>query len=170
MTDYPPFKRHSLLRDVPTVATNSADSEDQYPPKAFEMEYLGHFHSPEIRMSTLAEVEKEHILQVLKAVDGNKSQASRVLGVSIKTLYNKLHEYGQMPAKTYDYSKIEEKVLAEEYKSHFKCIKSYHSGYGEDFKAGSYYEIVDFKQGYVSVKLTRRSKPRWLSASRFEGV
>jgi ActR/RegA family two-component response regulator len=38
----------------------------------------------------LADVEREHILRTLSAVDGNKSAAARVLGLNRKTLYRKL--------------------------------------------------------------------------------
>lgn len=42
---------------------------------------------------TLAEVEKRHILRVLAAHRGNKTQASKSLGIDTKTLYNKLKAY-----------------------------------------------------------------------------
>ncbi len=41
----------------------------------------------------LAEVEKAHILQVVANHDGNKSAASRVLGVARKTLDRKFKEW-----------------------------------------------------------------------------
>jgi two-component system response regulator FlrC len=42
---------------------------------------------------TLAEMEKKLILQTLKLTASNKSQAARILGISIRTLRNKLNEY-----------------------------------------------------------------------------
>jgi len=39
---------------------------------------------------TLAEVELEHIRNVLASVDGNKTQAARILGIDRKTLRSKL--------------------------------------------------------------------------------
>ena len=39
---------------------------------------------------TLAEVEKHHLLRVLDAANGNKSEAARRLGVSRKTMERKL--------------------------------------------------------------------------------
>jgi DNA-binding NtrC family response regulator len=39
---------------------------------------------------SIAEVEREHILRVLRATDGNKAAAARMLGVDRKTLYRKL--------------------------------------------------------------------------------
>ena len=50
-------------------------------------------------VQTLAEVEKQHILSVLDTMGGNKSKAATALGVSIKTLYNKLHQYGLMVSR-----------------------------------------------------------------------
>ncbi|MGB8167175.1 MAG: sigma-54 dependent transcriptional regulator [Chthoniobacteraceae bacterium] len=41
----------------------------------------------------LDEVEKEHILRVLEAMKGNRTQAANVLQISIRTLRNKLNEY-----------------------------------------------------------------------------
>lgn len=49
----------------------------------------------EIPLGTpLAEVEKELVLKTLKFVSGNKTQAAKILGVSLKTFYNKLERYG----------------------------------------------------------------------------
>ena len=43
---------------------------------------------------TLDEVEKNHILRTLAYHHGNKTKAAQGLGITIKTLYNKLHRYG----------------------------------------------------------------------------
>ncbi|MGI5865804.1 MAG: sigma-54 interaction domain-containing protein [Myxococcales bacterium] len=43
----------------------------------------------------LAEVEREHILQVLDRVGGNRSLASRLLGIGRNTLARKLRSYGR---------------------------------------------------------------------------
>jgi len=42
----------------------------------------------------LEEVEKNHILRTLAYNHGNKTKSAQSLGVTIKTLYNKLHRYG----------------------------------------------------------------------------
>ena len=39
------------------------------------------------------EVEKKLLLATLEHTDGNKRQAARILGISLKTLYNRLHAY-----------------------------------------------------------------------------
>ncbi len=40
-------------------------------------------------------VEKQHILRVLRAVKGHRTQAARILGLDRKTLYRKLESWGQ---------------------------------------------------------------------------
>lgn len=42
----------------------------------------------------IRELEKNIILKTLKEVNGNKTQAAKILGVSVRTIRNKLHEYG----------------------------------------------------------------------------
>ena len=44
---------------------------------------------------TLASIEHDHIVKVLEHFDGNKTKATKALGITIKTLYNKLHAYGE---------------------------------------------------------------------------
>lgn len=43
----------------------------------------------------LYELEKRYIIKALSYFDGNKTRAANALGITIKTLYNKLHEYGE---------------------------------------------------------------------------
>jgi DNA-binding NtrC family response regulator len=42
---------------------------------------------------TVAEMEKTLILETLRSTDNNRTEAARLLGISIRTLRNKLHEY-----------------------------------------------------------------------------
>jgi DNA-binding NtrC family response regulator len=44
--------------------------------------------------TSLAESERNIIFATLDRCGGNKTRAAEVLGVSLKTLYNRLHEYG----------------------------------------------------------------------------
>jgi len=43
--------------------------------------------------SSLEEVEKELFNRTIAFTGGNKTRAAEILGVSLKTLYNKLHSY-----------------------------------------------------------------------------
>jgi DNA-binding NtrC family response regulator len=45
------------------------------------------------KISSLAEIEKNHILTTLRLCKGNRTHAANLLNVSIRTLRNKLHEY-----------------------------------------------------------------------------
>jgi two-component system response regulator HydG len=47
----------------------------------------------------LEEVEKNHILRALTYNHGNKTKTAQSLGITIKTLYNKLHRYGVIQAE-----------------------------------------------------------------------
>lgn len=51
---------------------------------------------PEGPSGKLQDVERELILRTLKDMQGNKSKAAKILGVSVRTIRNKLHEYGKI--------------------------------------------------------------------------
>jgi DNA-binding NtrC family response regulator len=46
------------------------------------------------RQSTLRDLEREYIHEILRQVGGNKSRAAEILGLDRKTLYRKLDDYG----------------------------------------------------------------------------
>ena len=43
---------------------------------------------------TMADLERGAILQTLQSADGNRTKASAILGISLRTLQRKLKEYG----------------------------------------------------------------------------
>jgi len=47
----------------------------------------------DIGTQTLREVERQMIMQALQANDNNRTHAAEILGISVRTLRNKLHEY-----------------------------------------------------------------------------
>jgi DNA-binding NtrC family response regulator len=49
---------------------------------------------PRVSGRKLEDVEREHILRVLKEVEGQKGKAAEILGIDPKTLYRKLLSYG----------------------------------------------------------------------------
>ena len=59
---------------------------------------------------SVADVERELILETLKACGGNRTHAANILGISIRTLRNKLNEYADggipiTPAGAGDYQR-----------------------------------------------------------------
>ncbi|MCX7916285.1 MAG: helix-turn-helix domain-containing protein, partial [Verrucomicrobiae bacterium] len=46
------------------------------------------------RFPTLNELERDHILAALRRCNDNRTHAARILGISVRTLRNKLKEYG----------------------------------------------------------------------------
>jgi hypothetical protein len=57
---------------------------------------------------TLAEVEKAVIAKALQFYGGNKTTTASALGISTKTIYNKLHSYGMMTKEESDKYRAEE--------------------------------------------------------------
>jgi len=55
---------------------------------------IGLIRSASERQLSLAELEREYTLEVLRSAGGNKSRAAEVLGVPRRTLYRRLLEYG----------------------------------------------------------------------------
>jgi DNA-binding NtrC family response regulator len=43
---------------------------------------------------TLEQMERDHIARALRASDGHRGQAARMLGISERNLYRKLREHG----------------------------------------------------------------------------
>ena len=50
-----------------------------------------------LSMRPIAEVERELILNTLQDLEGNRDRAAKALGISARTLYRKIKEYGLAP-------------------------------------------------------------------------
>jgi DNA-binding NtrC family response regulator len=73
---------------------NEMENETKLPQGCHQM--LGSLVDHKMPPYDLEGVVKKHILDVLQAFQGNKSAAAKALGISNKTMYNKLHMYGLM--------------------------------------------------------------------------
>lgn len=69
-----------MVSDLPEHIQNPEEMKDPNP------------YDPKV---TIGELERKYILKALVHFEGNKTQAANALGITIKTLYNKLHEYGE---------------------------------------------------------------------------
>lgn len=58
--------------------------------------------SAPIAIRALAEIEREMIEGALSQFGGNKTHAAKALGISVRTIRNKLHSYAQSALKTAD--------------------------------------------------------------------
>ncbi|MBW1802516.1 MAG: sigma-54-dependent Fis family transcriptional regulator [Deltaproteobacteria bacterium] len=81
------MERATLLVDPETI--DAKDLEAISIPEGHE-DFQGMDH---IGFSTLKEMEKKMIFQALDNNEGNRTHAAKVLGISVRTLRNKLHEY-----------------------------------------------------------------------------
>lgn len=50
---------------------------------------------PSMLLELLADVERQLIMATLERLNGDKKQAAEMLGISVKTLYNRLNSYGE---------------------------------------------------------------------------
>ena len=86
---------HQIERAVALTSSSVLTADDfNFTQTAVSEMRLNHASGGEQR--SLEEMEKAHILSVLKQVDYNKSKASEVLGIDRATLYRKAQKYGIM--------------------------------------------------------------------------
>jgi DNA-binding NtrC family response regulator len=83
-----------------SVVFNSADFALAVPASALRPNQI----VPLLIGSTVGEIERELVLQTLARCEGNRTRAARVLGMSIRTLRNKIRLYSadgiEVPAHT----------------------------------------------------------------------
>ena len=75
-----------------TSATNNADAS-AVPSIVIDKAQIVWRSMNRQEVPTLATVEKEHILQTLKIARGNRTHAAQILGISLRTLRNKIRQY-----------------------------------------------------------------------------
>ena len=87
------LERAALLAGSPDLRAADLEDRDSPPPR------LG----GGLAGLTVREVERQLILETLTRTNNNRTQAARLLGISIRTLRNKLAEYrlrGELPTTT----------------------------------------------------------------------
>jgi len=83
--------RNVIIRAM--ISAKDIIKKSDLPPNVVQ----GSLPGEEIRFkagTSLPEIERESIIKTLKKVQGNKAKASEMLGISRRSLYNKLAEYG----------------------------------------------------------------------------
>lgn len=83
-------ERFKILVDAETLTENDLPQSIRTP--AAEAEWLA-----EPTTFLLDHIEKRHILRVLAHFKGNKTKAAQAMGITVKTLYNKLAQYEAHP-------------------------------------------------------------------------
>jgi transcriptional regulator with PAS, ATPase and Fis domain len=88
--------RNTLERAV--IVCEGAMIETRHLPPGFGQTVRAAVHDPDaVRLgvgTTVEEAERLLILKTLEATSNNKTRAAEILGISLKTLHNKLKEYG----------------------------------------------------------------------------
>ncbi|HEX8428170.1 sigma-54 dependent transcriptional regulator [Hymenobacter sp.] len=85
------------LKNVLERAVILADDDlltPEYLPAEFDVVVPPASGTPDDHERTLRSMERNHIRSVLQEAHGNKTEAARILGVALTTLYRKIQEYG----------------------------------------------------------------------------
>jgi len=78
---------HLFLEKVPDTASVKKTAQE-------EEIFVANDYQQAEKTSTLYDMEKNMIFDTLNRVNWNKTKASKILGISVRTMRNKLHEYG----------------------------------------------------------------------------
>jgi Nif-specific regulatory protein len=89
----------NIMERTYVLAEGKYIDEDHLPNFVKEENHVEVVKEEEFAEMTLAELEKRHIIRSLDFLNGNKTKAARALGITVKTLYNKLHSYGLVHSK-----------------------------------------------------------------------
>ncbi len=90
--DYPGNIREleNIVERCVTLSTSDTIQKDDLPPSIVKKPDNKHLSLSYIA----AEAEKEHIIRIFKTTKGNKTRAAEMLGISRKTLWEKMNAYG----------------------------------------------------------------------------
>jgi DNA-binding NtrC family response regulator len=84
----------ALHRDVREILQHLRDRTDLQNPWDGMREVPSHFPNHQSRVQTLSHMERTAIQEALRASGGNRRMAAEMLGISERTLYRKIREYG----------------------------------------------------------------------------
>ena len=92
------------IRELESTVSRAALSAPGRIIRASDIEFLNMYASgspaPPVRLPSLRDAERAHILRVLDAARWNKKEAARMLEISRGTLYRKIMEFGLEPSQT----------------------------------------------------------------------
>ena len=89
----------NIMERTYVLAEGKYIDEEHLPTFVKEDTHIEKIQEDEFVEMTLADLEKRHIIRSLDFLNGNKTKAARALGITVKTLYNKLHSYGLVHSK-----------------------------------------------------------------------
>lgn len=95
---YMPVIMMSAYNDIPSAIQSMKLGAIDYLEKPFSMDVLREKVRATLEQTghdikSLEQLEKEHIKQVLLKTGGHRENASEILGISLRTLYNKIKQY-----------------------------------------------------------------------------
>jgi two-component system NtrC family response regulator len=83
----------NIIERAVILSSDDILSADLLPDEIRNPPLAGH-NGEAASIKSLDELERQHILSVLKQAGNNKTQAAKLLGIGAATLYRKLKEYG----------------------------------------------------------------------------